>query len=204
MASQVFNKLLQDAANKGIVGSQSATAVQWLRKAASRVPATRVSPSKMLAGNQDASRFDNKVQIGHMYMFMYDPKTKGTLPYYDSFPLIFPFAKAPGGFYGINMHYLHPRLRAILMDRLMDTTLTNELQDETTRLRLSYKVLTSASKFRYFEPCVKHYLTKHVRSRFIHVHPNEWQMALFLPTEQFHKADKKAVWQNSQDQIGKL
>lgn len=203
MASQVFDRILGDATRKGVVIDRSRESVQWLRKAASRVPTTRVSPSKMASDN-DPARLENAVRIGHMYMFMYDPKHKATLPFYDRFPLIFPIGRAPGGFYGINLHYLHPRLRAILMDRLMTDVINNQKYDETTKLRLSYKILKSASKYRYFEPCVKHYLTKHVKSRFIYIYPAEWQMALFLPTERFEKASKTDVWQDSREKIGRL
>jgi hypothetical protein len=205
MSSQVFDRILGDATRKGVVADRSRESVQWLRKAASRVPTTRVSPSKMLHDSSgDASRFENQIRIGNMYMFMYDPKGKKSLPFYDRFPLIFPIGPAPGGFYGINLHYLHPRLRAILMDRLMTDVISNEKYDHTTKLRLSYKILQSASKYRYFEPCVKHYLKSHVKSRFIYIYPAEWNMALFLPTEQFEKKSKQEVWKASQDQIGKL
>lgn len=201
MASQVFDRILGDASRKGVIINRSRESVQWLRKAAARVPAARVSPSKMLGTDDKQGRFDNSIRIGNMYMFMYDPKHKDSLPFYDRFPLVFPIGKAPGGFYGINLHYLHPRLRAVLMDRLMGDVMNNEKYDETTKLRLSYRLLKSASKYRYFEPCVKHYLTKHVRSRLIYIYPNEWQMALFLPTERFEKAEKKVVWEDSRQKI---
>ncbi|AMQ65969.1 DNA end protector protein [Stenotrophomonas phage vB_SmaS-DLP_6] len=202
MASQVFDKLLADAQRRGIAANLSRESVDWFRKAAQGVPTTAVSPSRMLGmGGGDPTRFENKIRIGHMYMFMYDPKTKASLPFYDRFPLIFPIGPAPGGFYGLNMHYLHPRFRAILMDRLTDDFLNNDRMDESTRMRASYKLLSSASKYRYFEPCMKHYLNTHVKSRFIYIAPKEWNMALFLPTERFEKANKQAVWKDSTNRI---
>ena len=30
----------------------------------------------------------NTLKIGGLYLFSYDPKTKDTLPYYDTFPLV--------------------------------------------------------------------------------------------------------------------
>lgn len=202
MASQIFNSILVDATRNSIVNNRSMDSTRWLRTAASRVTPTRVSPSRMLSGDAtNTTRFENKIRLGHMYMFMYDPKGKKTLPYYDQFPLIFPIGPAPNGFYGINLHYLQPRLRAVLMDRLMDSAMSNEYMDETTKLRISYGILQGASKFRLFEPTVKHYLNRQVQSRFIHITPNEWQMALFLPTERFVGADKKQVWKDSYDQL---
>ena len=129
-------------------------------------------------------------------MFYYDAKHKDTLPYFDRFPLIFPFKKVDGGFMGLNMHYLPLQYRAKLMDSLYDLT-TNERYDERTKLELSYKILNSAGRFRYFKPCVKHYLTGQLRSRFMYIYPSEWDMALILPLERFQGASKTKVWSDT-------
>lgn len=135
-----------------------------------------------------------------MYHFKYEPKTAKTLPYYDKFPLIFMVGPAKGGFYGINLHYLPPQLRAKLMDGLYDLT-NNTRYDESTKLKLTYDLLNSASKFRYFKPTFKHYLNQHVRSKFIEINSTEWDTALFLPTERFEKAKKTKVWADSRKMI---
>ena len=140
------------------------------------------------------------VQIGRMYHFMYAQKHAKTLPYYDKFPLIFMVAPAPGGFHGINLHYLPPKLRAMLMDSLYDIT-NNTKYDESTKLKLSYDVLNSASKYRFFKPTFKHYLSSQVRSKFIEINSTEWDTALFLPTERFEKAKKTKVWSDSRKMI---
>ena len=139
---------------------------------------------------------------GRMYTFFYDPKTKKDLPYYDRFPLIFKIKNVSGGFLGINMHYLPPQLRARLMDALYPLV-TNRKYDETTRLRLTYDVLNSAAKYRFFKPTIKKYLNNHVRSRFILINANQWDMALFLPTERFVKKNKNFVWKESRRAIGR-
>ena len=41
--------------------------------------------------------------FGDMYMMMYDPKHKRTLPYYDRFPLVIPIEPAKGGFLRIKL-----------------------------------------------------------------------------------------------------
>lgn len=107
---------------------------------------------------------------------------------------------AKGGFYGINLHYLPPQLRAKLMDGLYDLT-NNTRYDESTKLKLTYDLLNSASKFRYFKPTFKHYLNQHVRSKFIEINSTEWDTALFLPTERFEKAKKTKVWADSRKMI---
>ena len=134
--------------------------------------------------------------MGKMYLFNYDPKTKATLPYYDRYPLIFPVQGAPGGFYGINMHYLPYVLRARLMDALYDLS-SNERYDERTKLRLSYGILKGAAKYKAFKPTFKRYSSSHVRSRFIEISSSEWDIALFLPLESFAKASKTSVWADS-------
>ena len=142
------------------------------------------------------------MEFGYMYAFKYDPKTKNDLPYYDTFPLIFPVRMDSDGFLGINFHYLPPVLRAKLMDALY-STLTNKKYDDTTKLKISYSILQSASKYRFFKPMLKKYLRSHVRSQFLEVQVNEWDIAIFLPTESFRKADTGRVWEESRKKIGR-
>jgi hypothetical protein len=169
----------------------------WLREQALGV--RNVSNVKALV-SQQSDRLVSQLTVGRMYMFAYDPKTKDDLPYYDKFPLIFPFRRVQGGFYGINMHYLPHVLRARLMDNLY-TLANNTNKDDTTKLRLSYQLLDSAAKFRYFKPCVKHYLNTQVKSRFLWIPANQWETALFLPLERFTGATKQQVWRDSRRMV---
>lgn len=138
----------------------------------------------------------SRTMMGHMYMYFYDPKHRETLPYYDAFPLTIMVERAPGGFYGLNLHYLKPNTRAIFLDKLTDT-LTNDKYDESTRFRARYNLLSSVRKFKEFQPCFKHYLSSQIDSKIVLVQPPEWEIAIFLPTEQFVKAKKTQVWQKS-------
>lgn len=140
--------------------------------------------------------------LGNMYMFQYDPAGKDTLPYWDRFPLIFPFddvkrtgrAIREGGFMGINFHYLPPRLRARLMDALY-TRVIGEGDDQ--HLVVTYQILKSASRFRFFKPAVKRYSMRQMRSKFFLIEPDEWDIALMLPTQRFVKAPKSRVYKES-------
>ena len=100
----------------------------------------------------------------------------------------------------INMHYLPWGFRARLMDSLYTIT-TNKRYDENTKLKISYQTLNAASKFKFFKPCVKKYLTTHVRSQFLKVDPKEWDIALFLPVERFQGAKIEEVWAKSAKQM---
>jgi len=141
----------------------------------------------------------NKVSsplLGSMMMFFYDPKHKDKLPYYDTFPLVIPVEKADGGFKGLNLHYIPPVLRAKFLDSLLDVV-NNKKYNESTRFTLTYRLLKGASKYRYFQPCFKHYLLEHVKSRFAQVPAPEWEIATFLPTASWKKASAGRVYSDS-------
>ena len=140
----------------------------------------------------------NRLLPGRLFMYFYEPKHKDTLPYYDRFPLVMVVEKAQGkpGFYGLNFHYLDYRKRAILMERLMKYA-TNKKYDESTRLRLSYKLLKGASKLAAFKPCFKHYLPSQIASPIKMIPAQYWETALFFPSEQFKKSTRKNVFSQS-------
>jgi hypothetical protein len=144
----------------------------------------------------DALDVTTKPKIGDMMMYFYDPKHKATLPYYDRFPLTIMVEPAEGGFYGLNLHYLSPTVRARFLDELMKLGPKN--MNDTTRLqRMRYKTLKGVTKYKEFKPCFKHYLMSHVESRIVRVPMTEWQIAIFLPTEQFKKVKAHSVWRYS-------
>ena len=191
--SPVYQKIVDEAASQNVILDNSRESLEWLRKKYASLKPSTFTEAKFLK-DQDRRRMNPLV--GRLYMFLYNPKTKAQLPYYDRFPLVFPYKKVPGGFYGLNLHYLPPKFRALLMDSLFQT-LSNTRLDESTKLRISYKILDSSSKYRWFKPCVKHYLTNHLQSTLIYVDPSEWNLALFVPSEQFRKDSKANVWQDS-------
>lgn len=194
MATTVFDTILAKGSRAGQIPGRSREARDWFRDMAQKHGG---SPSNLLR------QYKNKTSgpsIGRMYHFRYNPKTKDKLPYYDTFPLIFMVGPAAGGFYGINLHYLPPHMRAVLMDALY-TTASNDSLDESTQLKISYDILKRASKFNYFKPTLKHYLASQVTSTFIEIQPTHWDIALFLPTERFKKANKDTVFNDSRNKL---
>ena len=119
---------------------------------------------------------------------------------WDTFPLVIPLGPAKGGFLGLNLHYLPPVLRAKFLDSLMETT-TNNKFDETTKFKITYERLKAASNLKYFKPCIKHYLTDHVRSRFAKVDSPEWEIATFLPTASWQKSTGAKVYSASRKKL---
>lgn len=190
----VFDNLLLKGIRSGMIPARTQEAKDWFRD---KAKGTDINQRDLLA---ERTRLTNTVAPGKMYFFQYYPKHEKTLPYYDMFPLIFPIEKYDNGFLGINMHYLPYNLRAKLMDALYSIS-SNTRFDETTKLKASYDVLKSASKYKYFIPTVKRYLTKQVRSRFIEVYASEWDIALFLPVSQFKKASERKVWAESRKKL---
>ena len=195
MVAYVFDDLLTKGVRAGQIPARTAAARNWFRREAQQ---TAVAPSRIMKENR--AKMVSRIEVGEMYLFNYDPKFKKELPYYDTFPLIFPFETVDGGFLGMNMHYLPLTLRARLMDALYNLV-TDKRYDENTKLRLSYNVLKSTSRFRAFKPTIKKYLRSQVKSRFMKIDSVEWDMALFLPLQKFQKATAEKVYRDSRNAI---
>ena len=119
-------------------------------------------------------------KYGVMNLFGYDPKLKATLPYYDTFPLIFPIDFAKGGFYGINFHYLQPGARVNFLRQLSKYS-SDKNYDKKTRYNIG------ELSGRYFKKTIKHYLTNQVRTSFLNITADEMAIAIFLPVARFIK-----------------
>jgi hypothetical protein len=195
MAVSYIDKL-QALAFKAGVEKNTEKSLKWFKRQLSEI--RTINRKELLKDENFKTR--SRALPGRMFMYFYDPKHKKTLPYYDRFPLIFMVEKAKGGFYGLNLHYLPHKQRALFFDRLTDFS-TNKKYDISTRLRLSYKLLKGAAKLKMFGPCFKHYLSEHVRSRMIEVPASEWETVLFMPTENFKKKNKNQVWTDSRKAI---
>ena len=148
----------------------------------------------------------NASHVGRLLMFVYSPKHAETLPYYDRLPLILYMGPADtnGHILGLNLHYLPPRLRAMLLDAIVDNEIKNKYKDNE-RIRFNYNIMKRASRTPLFKPCVKEYIVKgnYVKSKFVQIPPDEWEEVLLLPFERFEKADKRSVWRDSISKIRK-
>ena len=173
---------------------RSREARNWLQ---SKVGSLRPTKGDLM---KDRDRMRATSFIGRMYFYFYDPKTKDTLPYYDKFPLVIPIEHYPDGFLGLNLHYISPKQRIILLDKL-SSILTDHNYDERTRLRISYAYLAKASTMFEATPCIKRYLFTHVQSRFLEITADEWDIAVMLPVESFAKANKQKVWSDSRKKM---
>ena len=191
-SEQSFLDTLKSSIKTAKAGAKARAAGDWFREKVKQASASArmraVTPTQLLK-RQEAT----DTELGQMLFYKYDPKFAKKLPYWDMYPLVFPFEKAKGGFYGLNLHYIPPRERAVLMDEL-NSYVTNKKYDATTRLKLSYDLLKG---FGRAVPCVKRYLGTNVRSNTVRINADEWEIAIFLPVERFQKEKARVVWNDS-------
>ena len=185
----LLDRIKSSLAKEGL-STRTNQAREWLR---AKVPTLKPSRQALLA---DRQRLKNNAIIGRMYFYFYDPKTKDKLPYYDRFPLVLPIEQYNDGFLGLNLHYIHPKQRIILLDKLSEYA-NNTKFDKTTKLRFSYDLLSRASKTFEAKPCIKRYLFNHVESRFLEVTADEWDIAALLPVSLFVGATANKVYAES-------
>ena len=129
-------------------------------------------------------KITGRVNFGALNMFIYDPKLKNKLPYYDTFPLVLPIERYRDGFLGINFHYLPYALRARLMSRLDPNA--------------NYSALKNV---RLVKPTLKRYLNSNVRSRFRKLEEEDFMTAIMLPVQRFKKSSTNKVWSDSRKVI---
>lgn len=152
--------------------------VAWYRKKI-RELGNKVSARRLINSGALARRPSN----GKLNMFFYDPKLKNELPYYDRFPLVLPLQSAPGGFLGLNFHYLPIPLRVQLLE-VIDKKGTDSDYSALKRVRL-------------IKPTIKHYLTNQLRSGFLRISEEDFLVASLLPVQDFRKASSARVWTDS-------
>ena len=169
----------------------------WLLK---RIAELKNPPALAKGISAEKYRTMNKFILGNLYYFYYDPKGKDDLDYYDKFPLVLTLEKYTDGFLGLNLHYLPLQYRVAFLGKLMPYAVHGD-EDGIKRLRISYDILSASKRFKAFRPCIKRYLNSHIRSKVLAVQPNEWDVATYLPVQQFKGATAKEVWQESVNEI---
>ena len=162
----VFDKILDKA-----TGPKS---YDWYRK---QVRSMTTPGARSLINKGKATL---RPKYGIMNLFGYDPKHKDRLPYYDTFPLIFPLEPAKGGFIGLNFHYLPPLARVRFLRSLANTT-TDKKFDKRTRYNINWRNNT------FMKKTAKHYLFNQVRTSFLNITAEEMAIAIFLPVARFKK-----------------
>ena len=196
MASKTFTDMLVSNIKDGKTAARAKASLSWFKNNITRLSSTKKADNVVEMESFTPIRSWTNIGMGSMYFAYYDPKHKETLKYYDNFPLVIPIERYKDGFLGLNLHYLPPVLRAKLLDALMETVNDKSL-DDNAKMMVSYKILASVARSKYYKPCIKRYLGKHFVSQFMKVHPSAWESSIYLPVEKFQKASKQEVWSES-------
>jgi hypothetical protein len=189
----LIDRIQASLAKEGL-SSRTVKTRDWLRTKIQTLKPTRASLMN------DMTRLRESTIIGKMYFYSYDAKTKDKLPYFDKFPLVLPIEEYRDGFLGLNLHYIHPKQRLVLLDKLSSFA-NNDKFDNTTKLRLSYQLLKSSAKVYETQACIKRYLFTNIRSRFLEISADEWDIAVLLPMESFTGATTSKVFSDSQEKF---
>ena len=170
MAS-IFDTIKQQAGDKE-------KSLNWYKNKI-RDLSSRITASRLLR--------DGKIRktpaFNRLHFFRYDPKTKAKLPYYDLFPLVMPIQTAPGGFLGINFHYLPIPARMALLETL-----------DKRNFQGNYSKLKN---LKYIKPTIKHYLRSQFVSGFLNMEEEDYAPAIFMPVAQWRKGTQSQVWRDS-------
>jgi hypothetical protein len=193
MMAYLIDRIKSSLAKEGLT-PRSNQARAWLQ---SKIKELKPNRTNLM---RDRNKLKESSVIGKMYFYFYDPKTKDTMPYYDRFPLVIPIESYNDGFLGLNLHYIAPKYRMALLDKL-SVTASNKTYDEKTKLRLNYKYLANASRVFEATPCIKRYLFSQIQSRFLEITADEWDIAALLPMESFVGASTSKVYAESEEQF---
>jgi|TARA_B110001454_G_scaffold174278_1_gene165760 hypothetical protein len=173
---------------------RSVESMKWFRDKARNL---KVRPKALQKG---LGTYATHLQQGKMYMFFYNAKWQDKLPYWDRFPCMIPLDVTPNKVLGINLHYIAPRHRLLLLDELFKTTTSsaaNEEFDTNTRFRVFYDLVKSVSRLKYAKPCLKSYFSNRIVSRITEVPTNSWEIVGMMPTAQWQKEHANHVYAES-------
>ena len=168
----------------------------WYKNKINDLGRRTFAPSRLMSASDLMVK---QVVPGNLYLYYYDPKTKDNLPYYDTFPLVYPYRRVEGGFMGYNLHYLPPILRFKVMATLLNIQISGTTQEK--KIAYSYGVLNANEVNKYYEPCIRRYLKSHVMSSFLKIPVEDWLSASLIPSERFVKASSSKVWKETMDRI---
>ena len=156
--------------------------INWYKKKVADL-SNKISAARLMRGGKTKKA----PSFNKLHFFRYDPKLKQFLKYYDTFPLVMPIQSAPGGFLGINFHYLPIPLRMKLLETL-----------DKRGFRGNYSKLKN---IREVKPTIKHYLRRQFVSGFLELEEDDYAPAIFMPVAQFKKASASQVWRDSRRKI---
>ena len=194
-----FLSKVSDAIKTGTVGQEVRRSAQWFQdkiKGLKGEMKNRFSSTNAAKFYREAETKVNpnllkrRAELGDLFCYYYNPKYRTTLPYYDMFPMIMLIGAEKDTFLGINFHYLRPKWRAVLLDRV------------SAKLGSGLPRWSKLRQIRQIAPTIKRYRFDHIMRRVVPIEENEQEIAIFLPTERFKKSGKAKVWSESERKFG--
>ena len=193
-----FLSKVSDAVRSGTVGKEVKRSAQWFQdkikglkgEVKNRFSSTNAAKFYRESEKINDAVFKKRVSLGDLFCYYYNPKYRKTLPYYDMFPMIMLLSAEKETFLGINFHYLRPKWRAILLDRV------------TAKIGGGLPKWSKLRKIRQIAPTIKRYRFDHIMRKVIPIEEDEQEIAIFLPTERFKKSGKTKVWSESERKFG--
>ena len=196
--ADLLNKLT-DAVRTGAVGRETRRSAQWFRdkirglRGELRNRFSSTNPDKFYREAEEKVNPNvrkRRANLGDVFCYHYNPKYRNELPYYDMFPMIMLIGTDQDTFTGLIFHYLPPKFRAILLDRV---------NAKVGSGIINWKKI---SKIPQVAPTVKKYRFDQVMRKVIPIEENEQEIAIFLPLERFRKASKSSIWADSKRKFG--
>ncbi len=196
-----MSKILLKETN--LKGGSSRGAAEWFIQAIERGQMIVPEEESLLTAMIDnaRSRKASKTYLeleGRMFAFMYTPRTRVKLEYYDFTPLVITLGvNDSGNILGINLHYLEPDLRAELVDKML--SFSNRRFGEKMPPKgvgnfiIDYQMLKSVRLIMGL-PCLRSYDPARIIGNPVLIPSNEWGNAVALPFENFVKTTEKRVF----------
>jgi hypothetical protein len=97
---------------------------------------------------------------------------------------VLPLERIPGGFAGINFHYLRPGARFTLLEQLQRFATRGREITSVNSFDVSYNRVKGLP---LVKNTIKKYLFSHVKSNFLRIDFDEAALAVYLPVAQFKK-----------------
>ena len=193
-----FLSKVSDAVRSGTVGKEVKRSAQWFQdkikglkgEVRNRFSSTNAAKFYRESEKINDAVFKRRVSLGDLFCYYYNPKYRKTLPYYDMFPMIMLLSAEKETFLGINFHYLRPKWRAILLDRV------------TAKIGGGIPRWSKLRNIKQIAPTIKRYRFDHIMRKVVPIEENEQEIAIFLPTERFKKSGKAKVWSDSERKFG--
>ena len=189
---------VSDAVRSGTVGQEVKRSAKWFQdkikglkgEVKNRFSSTNAAKFYRESEKINDAAFQRRASLGDLFCYYYNPKYKDVLPYYDMFPMIMLLKAEKETFLGINFHYLRPKWRAVLLDRV------------TAKIGGGLPKWNKLRQIRQIAPTIKRYRFDHIMRKVIPIEEDEQEIAIFLPTERFKKAGKAQVWSASERKFG--